>query len=50
VMPEIDPQPSDIVLERLHGMTPFTSTPTPSPAEKPTASGRRCWPTSKAGA
>jgi biuret amidohydrolase len=27
VMPEIDPQPSDIVLERLHGMTPFTSSP-----------------------
>jgi nicotinamidase-related amidase len=26
-MPEIDPQPSDIVLERLHGMTPFTSSP-----------------------
>ena len=26
VMPELDPQPSDIVLERLHGMTPFTST------------------------
>jgi nicotinamidase-related amidase len=25
VMPEIEPQPSDIVLERLHGMTPFTS-------------------------
>ena len=27
VMPELDPQPSDIVLERLHGMTPFTSSP-----------------------
>jgi biuret amidohydrolase len=26
VMPEIDPQPSDIIVQRLHGMTPFTST------------------------
>jgi nicotinamidase-related amidase len=26
VMPEIDPQPSDVVIERFHGMTPFTST------------------------
>jgi nicotinamidase-related amidase len=26
VMPELDPQPSDIVLPRIHGMTPFMST------------------------
>jgi nicotinamidase-related amidase len=27
VMPELDPQPSDIVLYRLHGMTPFIASP-----------------------
>ena len=27
VMPELDPQPSDIEISRIHGMTPFTSTP-----------------------
>lgn len=27
VMPELDPQPSDIILQRLHGMTPFTASP-----------------------
>ncbi len=27
VMPEIGPRDSDIVVQRLHGMTPFTSTP-----------------------
>lgn len=26
VMPELDPQPSDVVVARVHGMTPFTST------------------------
>ena len=27
VMPELDPQPSDVIVQRLHGMTPFISTP-----------------------
>jgi nicotinamidase-related amidase len=26
VMPEIGPEPSDVVVSRIHGMTPFTST------------------------
>ncbi len=26
VMPELDPQPSDVIVNRIHGMGPFTST------------------------
>ena len=27
IMPELEPQPGDIEIARIHGMTPFTSTP-----------------------